>query len=148
VASREAALVSLATLLGTISTANGYTLDVKKVTRQFQAVDEMANTELPALIIDDNGAETIVRKTGDFADVSFDVSVIGYVNAAAQLSTSINELDLAVKKAVASDRTLGGTVAHVLIEPLKDRSGTQFQPYGWFDRPLRIMYEGRYSAGL
>jgi len=148
VASREAALASLATLLDTISTANGYTLDVKRVTRQFMAIDEMASTELPAIIIEDDGSEDIIRKTGDFADVSFVVSVIGYVNAAAALSTAMNELDLAIKKAVASDRTLGGTVAHVLIEPQSERSGTQFQPYGWFNRPLKIMYEGRYSEGL
>jgi len=141
VADRESALVALSTLLGAIPIVGG-------VSRQFEAVDEIPATALPYIIIEDDGAETITMKTGDFADVEIDVSVIGYVQSALSLSTSLNELDVAIKTAVAGDRTLGGIVQHVSIEPTQERSGTQFKPYGWFIRPLKIMYEGRYSLGL
>lgn len=145
---REASLVKLEALLNTISTGNGYSVTVKKVSRQFEDIDSIANTSFPCLIIEDDGEEEITRKTGGFADVTFTVHIFGLVKEANNLSTAMNSLDVSLKKAIGSDITLGNTVVYVEVMPYIERSGTEHRPHGYFVRPLEITYEGQTGDGL
>lgn len=147
-ADKEAALAALKTALETITIANGYSFDIKKVTRQFETIDSLAVTSFPALIIEDDGPETIDFKTGGFADIEVEANIIGYVNSKDNVSTKLNELDSALAKVIHSEQTLGGAVAAVSIEPIKDRSGSKFNPYGFFVRPVKLFYEVQLSNGI
>lgn len=147
-ASREAALVALETLLKTIKTANGYALDVNYVTRQFDSYDQLSAGQFPALLIEDDGPEDIQWTTAGGADVYFETRIIGYVNTATTLATAINALDVELKKALYSDETFSGTIMHCTILPLLERSGSALNPYGYFIRPVRIGYRADSSAGL
>ena len=121
---------------------------VKSIFRQFTPIDELASTNLPCVILEDDGQETITHKTGGLVNVAFDISVIGYVESQTALSTAINTLDVAVKKAIANDITLGGVAIAAVPQPYNVRSGTANAPYGWFDRPIRVTYEGIYLNGF
>lgn len=138
---REQILNRIETLLKTIPS-------VKLVTREFVPIDDIASTQFPALIIEDDGAEKFFHKTGGVADVTFDISIIGYVNQLKGVSTTLNILDVELKKAIASNLRLDGLVSTVRIMPYKTRSGSKFAPYGFFDRPLQITYEGTLVGGL
>jgi len=121
--------------------------NVKLVTREFTPIDSISSQQFPAIIIEDDGPEEFFDKTGGFADVSFIVNIIGYVNQG-NVSTGLNKLDTDLKKTIASNLTLDGKVATMRILPYTDRSGTQAAPYGFFSRPLRITYEGNLAGGL
>jgi len=138
---REEILVLLEALMNSVS-------GVKLVTREFRPIDDISTTQFPAIIIEDDGAEDYAWKTGGFADVSFDINIIGYVNQQGGVSTALNNLDSEIKKIISSDLTLGGKVAIIRILPYTDRSGSKFAPYGYFERPLRITFEGHISGGL
>ena len=145
---REAALVKLKTLLEGITVANGYGLDVKHVSRQWKAIDDVSDTQLPAVLIIDDGAETIDEVTSGAADVSFQVSIICYVKDRKNPSTALNLLDANMKKAIYSDLTLAGTVQAVRVLPYLQRDVSSLPPYAFLDRPIEITYEGYHATGL
>lgn len=145
---REAALVAIEKLLKGININDGFEVNVKKVDRQFQDIDQLSNADFPALIIEDDGEETITRKTGGFADVTFTCHIYGYVKDNLALSTAMNKLDVSLKKAIGLDTTLGNTVVYVEVMPYIERSGTEHAPHGYFIRPLEITYEGQTAQGL
>lgn len=145
---RESALVALEELIENISISTGYEVDIKSVSRQFRNIDDVAATEIPMVIIEDDGEEIINWNTGGFADVSFEVNLVGYVVSNDELSTKLNNLDRQVLKAIGSDLTLGGVVSDITPLPYTERSGTQFAPYAFFVRPVQITYEGQLSEGL
>ena len=147
-ADKEAALVALKTALEGITIANGYPLDIGIVSRQWETPDGIAVTSYPALLIEDDGPETVDFKTGGFADIEVEVNIWGYINNKDQVSTKLNELDSALAKVIHSEQTLGGAVAAVSIEPIKDRSGSKFNPYGFFVRPVKLFYEVQLSNGI
>jgi len=138
---REQIIVKLETLLRGIPS-------IKLVTREFTPIDDIAANQFPAIIIEDDGAEEFFDKVGGVADVSFEVAVIGYVSQINGVSTALNTLDVDIKKAIALDMTLGGLAMAVRIMPYKTRSGSKFSPYGFFERPLKITYEGTLAGGL
>jgi len=138
---RETILIELLNLLKGIPS-------VKFVTREFKPIDDISAVQFPTIIIEDDGAEEIFNKTGMVADISFEVNIIGYVNQEGGVSTAINNLDTELKKKIAENLTLNGKVAIIRILPYTDRSGSKFAPYGYFERPLRITYEGTLAGGL
>ncbi len=146
-ADRESSLVALGQVL--INTEG-----IKLVTRQFKNIDDLSTENIPAIIIEDYGEETITEKSGDFADVAFIVSLIGYINTKVDPSTALNELDQLTKKALGQDflnssglmRTAG--LSGFKILPLVERSGTESAPDAFFEREIEITYEGRLSTGL
>ena len=147
-ADKEAALEALKTVLQGIKKSNGYAFDIKKVSRQFETIDSLATTDFPALIIEDDGPEVIDYKTGGFADIEVEVNIIGYVNKKDEVSTNLNELDSAMAKAIHSDQELGGIIGAASIEPIKDRSGSKYNPFGFFVRPVKLFYEVQLSNGI
>lgn len=147
-ADKESALVAIKTELETITITNGYSFDIKKVTRQFETIKNIAVTDFPCLIIEDDGAEELDFKTGGFADIQVDINIIGYVNNRDNVSTKLNELDNALTKAIYSNPTLSGAVGHVSIVEIKERSGSQYNPYGFFVRPIKLFYEVQLPNGL
>ena len=92
-ADRESSIVALAQVL--IETDG-----IKLVTRQFKNIDDLSTKNLPAIIIEDDGEETITEKTGGFADVAFIVSLIGYINTKVDPSTALNKHDQLTKTAL------------------------------------------------
>ena len=145
---RESILAALKAVLEDIKTGNGYTLSVAHVSRQWKQVEDISSQQLPAVLIIDDGPEEIEENTGDVADVSFIVSLIGYVEDHENPSTALNELDVAVKKAVATNETLGGLITLIEIQPYRTRDVSTLPPFAWFDRPVKIYYEGTFSEGL
>jgi hypothetical protein len=127
---------------------------IRLVTRQFKSILELSTENLPAIIIEDDGEETITEKSGDFANIAFIVSIIGYVRTTNDLSTALNELDQLTKTALGQDflnssgimRTAGLSGFRIL--PLAERSGTESKPNAFFEREVEITYEGRLSTGL
>lgn len=138
---REEILIYLENLLKGIS-------GVKFVTREFSPINDISYAQFPSLIIEDDGIEEYFNKTGGVADISFEVNIIGYVNQIKGVSTALNNLDTLLKQKIASDLTLGGNVSIIRIMPYTARSGSKFSPYGYFERPVRITYEGTLTGGL
>ena len=127
---------------------------IKFVTREFKGIDELAVTQFPAIIIEDDGEEDITYKTGDFADISFGVSIIGYIRSMEDPSTKLNELDKLTKKALGVDfldssgfmMTAG--LSGFSILPLVERIGSAIAPLALFERTVQLTYESRLSEGL
>lgn len=126
-----------------------------KVTRQFKTIKEIPAPKFPYVIVEDDGDEIITPKSGGFANVSVDVNIWGYVRASKDLSSKINEFDRLIKETVWKDfinKVSGVTVKAgiTLIEilPIVQRSGTEMNPFGFFERPYRIHYEALYINGL
>jgi len=138
---REEILVELEKLLKGIP-------DIKLVTREFKPIDDISSVQFPCIIIEDDGVESFDWKTGGFADIHFDVNIIGYVNQHNGVSSELNRIDAELKKIISSNLTLNGKVAIIRIMPYTERSGSKFAPYGFFERPLRITYEGNIAGGL
>lgn len=145
---REAILIALATALAGITKANGYTLDVKHISRQWKQVEDLAATQIPAILIIDDGPEDIIELSGDAADVEFNVSLIAYISDNENPSSALNEIDVAMKKAVAANETLAGLVTLMTVLPYNTRDVSTLPPWAWVDRPVKITYEGSFSAGL
>ncbi len=143
---REQALVKIEELLNGIHYAV-HGVDIKKVSRDFfDAGDEsIPVTHYPCLIIVDDGQEEIEHLSGLRANVSFDVSIFGYAHGS-NISTKINKLDKALKIALLSDVTLGGLVDGIIVKPYIERS-TKNRPYGRFERPVTVTYEGEAESG-
>lgn len=144
---RESCIVALANVLEE-------TEGINAVLRQFIHINEVANNQFPAIIIEDDGKEEIENKSGDFSDVAFTISIIGYVHKTKDLSTALNELDKLTKEALGLDfldstgfmRSAG--LAGFRILPLVERSGTESAPLAFFEREVELTYEGRLSTGL
>lgn len=135
---REQVVSALASLLGSVAT----------VFRQLQDIDDIADTAIPCVFVEDDQPEQLDYLTGDYVHVTLPVNLIGYVRSADAVSTAINDLDKQIVQKVASDQTLGGLVAHMTVLPSTERSGSQFAPYGYFVRPVEIKYETTLSGGL
>lgn len=146
-ADRESSIVALTNVLEE-------TEGINFVTREFKTIDEISVKQFPAIIIEDDGAETIEDKSGGFADVAFIVSVIGYIHKTKNPSTALNELDRLTKKALGLDfldsagfmRSAGMSGFRIL--PLIERSGTDIAPLGFFERHIELTYEGQLKEGL
>lgn len=121
---------------------------VKRVTRQFEGIDEIADSSFPCLIVEDDQPEVVNYSTGDAANVTLTLNVIGYVRDNAAVSTAINNLDKALIQQIASDQALGGSVMISHVDSSNERSGSQFQPFGYFSRPVKITYNASYTGGL
>jgi len=140
VASREAAIdVLTANLLAHAS--------IKTVLRVDRETSISAQS-VPAVLVVDDGAEDIQYKTGGLADVYQTVRLIGVVKDIANLSQSMNALDVVIKTVVAADPTLTGTVAHVTILPQEEKRLNEDDSVAQFTRPVRIFYEASVSGGM
>ncbi|MCK4787246.1 MAG: hypothetical protein KAV87_26035 [Desulfobacteraceae bacterium] len=146
---REECVAALKLVLGQIPNQAG------KVTRQFKTIKEVPAPKFPYILIEDDGSETITPKSNCFADISFNVSVWGYIKASQELSSKINEFDRLIKETVwkdfinkASGVTVGAGIILIEILPIIQRSGTEMNPFGFFERPYKIHYEAQYINGL
>jgi len=134
-------VVALVTLLGAVP-------EVKTVFRQFKALDTIPNTQYPCVIVEEDLPEVgFAWKSSGFADVTFQLSLMMGVMDRTNISSAMSALDVAVKKAVASDPTLGGSCTRIQLEPETQRLGTEFAPYGMSVRPVTISYEGSAANG-
>lgn len=121
---------------------------IKVVYRQFKLLDTIPNTLFPCVMIEEDLPEiSLLRKTGGFSDVRFQVSLVLAVQDHAQVATALTYLDTAVKRVIALNPTLNGTCMQITIEPESKRMGTEFAPYGLSIRPVTIIYEGAAANG-
>jgi len=118
---------------------------IKKVIRSDDS-QKLAATSLPAVKVVDDASEERLPKSGGYADVYFEIRVIGLVRGINQ-SASMNALDVEIKKIINNDRTLGGKVANVTILP---REGTDLdgnETVSEFTRPVQVYYVADESLG-
>jgi hypothetical protein len=148
VANRETSLSALVSVLEGVEA-------LKAVSREFRDIRQVASTQFPMVIIEDDGKEEIINKSGDYSDIVFTISIIGYINnKKGHTSQKLNELDVLVKKTLGVDfldssgvmRSAG--LEGFRIKELVERSGSEIAPYGWFEREIELRYESRLSLGL
>jgi len=122
--------------------------DVKTVFRQYKQLDTISNAQFPCVMVEEDLPEVGFNwKTGGFADIQFQLSLIMGVSSRQSVSSALTALDVAVKKAVATNPTLNGTCTNIRLEPETNRLGTEFAPYGMSVRPVTITYEGSAANG-
>ena len=139
---RETILNALVSILNSIP-------EVKAVFRQFTPLDRVSSQQFPCVFVEEDRPEVgFTWKGSGYADVTFQVSLIMAVRDTKAVSTALNNLDVAVKKAVAANPTLSGTCFRATLEAEESRTGTDYAPYGMSVRPLTISYEGRAVDGF
>ena len=137
---REAAITALAALIATAT-------EVKSVFRD-SAPDGISSMSVPCVVLTDNGAEEIERKTGGMADVYVTLDLEIIVDAAKNQSTALNAVDKAVKAKIASNATLSGTVANVSILPQTSGDTSGAENTARRTRQVRIFYEASVASGM
>lgn len=112
----------------------------------YDDLDRIAATGIPAVMVIDTDEERIPR-TGGFADVYLTVELKGVIRATSDAEKRINALDKEIKAAIAADRTLGGLVAYVDIEPRADSDLSGDEALAIFTRPVRVYYVANEAQG-
>ena len=143
---REAAIQKVVANLEAITIANGYALNIGKVSR-FINTDLLSSRQFPAAMPVDNDDEEREPKSSNLADVYFTINIIGFVEARDDSSEQMNILDKAFKKAINADRTLGGTVANVTILPRIKTELEGVEIESSFTRPVQVFYEANEVNG-
>lgn len=149
---KESSIVSLVTVLQAVQ-------GVAKVGRQFMTFEEIPEPHFPYIAVEEeeSGEVSLIYTSGGFVNVTFIVNVIGYVNASKNLATEVNNLDKLVNGALGSDfnamprsdsimRSAG--LIGFTIHPLSKKTGTEFNPYGAFTRPVQLKFQGQVSDGF
>jgi len=108
--------------------------------------DRIASTGIPAVMVVDAGEERTPR-TGGLADIYLTVNLRGVVQSTDSAETQANALDRGIKAAIAGDRTLGGLVAHVTVEPRSEIDLTGDEALAIFTRPVRVYYVADEALG-
>ena len=143
---REAAIQAIVTNLEGITIANGYALDIGKVSRYINT-DLLSSRQFPAAMPVDNDDEDREPKSSNLADVYFTINLVGFVESRDDSSEQMNILDKAFKKAINADRTLGGTVANVTILPRIKTELEGVEIESSFTRPVQVFYEANEVNG-
>ena len=143
---RESAIAVLVSNLQAISTLNGYSIEVGSVIR-YDDKEQIPASGYPAIMVTDNDDEERFPKAGGYADVYFTVNLKGMVRSRDAASTAMKALDVAIKKAVNKDRTLGSSVANISIMPrlVTDLDGNETEAA--FIRPVQIYFEANEANG-
>lgn len=118
---------------------------IKKVIRADDS-QKLAATALPAVKVVDDTQEERLPKSGGYADVYFELRLIGLCRGVNQ-STAMNALDVEIKKIINSDRTLGGLVANVTILARTETDLDGNESVSEFTRPIQVFYVANESLG-
>ncbi len=143
---REQILTSLQTLLQGITIANGYDLDVKAV-RRYNDLEEISSRNLPALLLLDENDEIREHRTGGVTDIYLPIDIVGVVSSRENFSRDANDLDKQIKKALYSEPTLSGIVAHVKVDERIDNDLSGNEIMATFTRQGTVFYVGQNSDG-
>lgn len=143
---REAAIAAVIARLNTITVANSYTLNVGKVSRLVNR-DSLSARQFPAIMVVDDADEQREPKAGGYADVYFTLNLVGFVSSRDNSSRDMNALDVAMKKAISTSRTLGGIVANVTILPRVETNLDGGEIETTFTRPIQIYYVANEANG-
>ena len=143
---REAAIQAIVTNLQAITIANGYALNIGKVSRYINP-DLLSSRQFPAAMAVDNDDEEREPKSSNFADVYFTMNLVGFISSKDDSSEDMNILDKAFIKAINADRTLGGTVANVTILPRIETELEGVEIESSFTRPVQVFYEANEVNG-
>ena len=148
---KETSITSLVTVLQAVQ-------GIKKVGRQFKTFEEIADPLFPYVAVeeDEAGEVSLVYTSGGFVNVTFNVNVIGYVKTSKDLATALNNLDKLVNGALGADFTVApansimrnaGLIGFEIL-PLTRKTGTEFNPYAAFTRPVQLEFQGQVSEGF
>jgi len=118
---------------------------IQKVIRADDS-QKLAATALPAVKVVDDAAEERLPKSGGYADVYFELRLIGLVRCVSQ-STNMNALDKEIKRVINTDRTLGGTVANVTILAREETDLDGNETVSEFTRPVQVYYVANEALG-
>jgi len=143
---REACVAAVVTALANITIGNGYLNTLgQSPSRMLEQSDGWPDALLPAVFVDDSATEPSVQYLlNKAAYVTFTLDIAGYTAAAAD----VNALDADIKRAIASDPTLGGTAMSAVVAPQQVRSSTAVSTRGRFVRPIEITYFADTREGL
>lgn len=138
---RESILNTLVTELRKITVENDYSVTVKKVTRDFIALDQTNSFEIPILFVLDDGSEEVMRQYKENSTIycltNMEITLVGYVRSSKNLSTLFNKLFADILKKLNSV-DLGDNVREVLRTDV-----SQFitvSPNLIFQMPIKIIY--------
>ena len=149
---KESSIASLVTVLQAVQ-------GIAKVGRQFKTFEEIAEPEFPYVAVEEeeSGEVSVIHTSGGFVNVTFVANVIGYVNASKNLATQLNNLDKLVNGALGADFTAmprsdsimrsAGLIGFI-IQPLSRKTGTEFNPYAAFTRPVELEFQAQVSEGF
>ena len=149
---KETCVASLVTVLQAVQGIN-------KVGRQFKTFDEISEADFPYVAVeeDEGGEISLDYTSGGFVNVTFNVNVIGYVNASKNLATELNNLDKLVNGSLGADFIATPRSNSIMraagligfrIEPLIEKTGTEYNPYASFVRPIQLEFQGLVSEGF
>lgn len=148
---KETSVASLVTILQAVQ-------GIKKVGRQFKTFEEIAEPDFPYVAVeeDESGEVSLIYTSGGFVNVTFNVNVIGYVNASKNIATALNNLDKLVNGSLGADFIVSPAdsimrasgLIGFKIQPLSQKTGTEFNPFASFVRPIQLEFQGRVSEGF
>lgn len=134
---RELILANLITTLEGITTGEGYSMTVRKVSRQFQMPDQV--NDFPWLYV--YSEDERLTHEPDFEERSiWTVGILGYIKLQQSLkSTEMEKLIGDVKKVVMVDTTRGGNCTSTVVDSIVNLTGEP-SPFGIFAVLLQIVY--------
>lgn len=138
---RQVILTYLAsTLFPTITTGAGYNFTVATYERGLKSVDQMTNSDFPALFVSsaDEQRENITHR--DFKSV-MTVIIHGAVKSSdGVVQVELDKLIEDVTKALSADYTQGGRVAYTDIKSVVTDEGDQ-HPHAFFRMEVAMLYK-------
>ena len=148
---KESSIASLVTVLQAVQ-------GIGKVGRQFKTFEEISESHFPYVAVEEeeSGEASLIYTSGGFVNVTFNVNVIGYVHTSKNLATALNNLDKLVNGALGADFTVdpansimrNAGLIGFRIEPLTRKTGTEFNPFAAFTRPIQLEFQGQVSEGF
>jgi len=136
---RENIASNLVTVIGAISSPN-----VKKVTRQPFELDELAQQQYPAVLIQTIEETKEDQELGTGAKTricTLEFGITGFIKGSeSNIDTARNNLASAIETAVESDITRSGNALDTEVVSIETDAGSLF-PYGAVLITIRVIYE-------
>tara|TARA_Y100001938_G_C8032790_1_gene401608 strand:- start:354 stop:791 length:438 start_codon:yes stop_codon:yes gene_type:complete len=136
---RENIASNLVTVIGAISSPN-----VKKVTRQPFELDELAQQQYPAVLIQTIEETKEDQELGSGAKTricTLEFGITGFIKGSeSNIDTARNNLASAIETAVESDITRSGNALDTEVVSIETDAGSLF-PYGAVLITIRVIYE-------
>lgn len=100
-------LINLENALKGIQVANGYQVDVRTVEHKTIGFENLTSDKLPALLVLDDGHETVIDDSTNMVFCEMYPTIIGYVKDKTDPKVVFGKLDSDIKKWIYSNPNLG-----------------------------------------
>ena len=135
---------SIASNIRTAITNISSPITIKKITRQPFNIDELAQSQYPAVIVQSSLETREDQEIGSGAKTrigSIDFVILGYVQGAeSNIDTLRNQLITAIETALETDITRGGVAKDTQVTEVETDEGTLF-PIGGIRMTVNCMYD-------